>query len=92
MNGASDHLLAGTRFALDEDRRVRRCNNSNALEHSFQPWTVSNDLFEIMLNPDFIFQVELLFRQPLLGLRYLSIFQSVFYRDGDLVRYLSEKI
>jgi RNA polymerase sigma factor (sigma-70 family) len=29
VNGASDHLLAGTRLALDEYRRVCRCNNSN---------------------------------------------------------------
>src|SRR5258708_10368424 len=92
VNCASDHLFAGARLALDEDRRVRRCNDSNTLEHSFQPGTVSNDLFEIVLNPDFVFQVELLLRQPLLGLSYLSIFQSVLYRDGDLVRSLAEKI
>jgi hypothetical protein len=29
VNGASDHLLAGSRLALDEYRRVCRCNNSN---------------------------------------------------------------
>src|SRR5260370_941382 len=56
VNCASDHLFAGTRLALDEDRRVHRCNNSNAFERTFQPRTVSNDLFEIILNPD-VFQV-----------------------------------
>src|SRR5258706_1128505 len=83
VNCASDHLFAGTRLALDEDRRVRRRNDSNALEHSFQPRTISNDLFEIVLKPDFVFQVKLLLRQPLLGLSYLSIFQIVLYRDAD---------
>src|ERR1700688_1217995 len=91
VNCASDHLFTGTRLALNEDRRVRGRNDSNALEHSFQSGTVSNDLFEILLNPDFIFQIKFLLRQPLLGLRNLPIFQSVFYGDGDLVRYLRKE-
>src|SRR6266851_2427476 len=92
MNCASDYLFAGARLALNEDRRVRRRNDSNALEHSFQLRTISNDLFEIVLTADFVFQVKLLFRQPLLGLSYLPIFQSVLYRDGDLAGDLAEKI
>src|SRR6266852_5897421 len=88
VNGAGDHFFASTRLALYEDRRIRRRNDSNALEYSFQPWTISNDLFEIVLKPDFVFQVKLLLRQSVLGLSYLPIFQSVLYRDGDLARYL----
>src|SRR6266404_5563166 len=84
VNRASNHLLSGARLALDEDRRVHRRHDSNILKDSLQPWAISNDLFEIVLQPDFVFQVELLLRQSLLGLRYLPIFQSVFYRDGDL--------
>ena len=86
VNCASDHLFAGSRLALDEDCRVRRRNDSNALEHSFQPLTITNDFFEIVLEPDFVFQVKLLLCEPLLGLRYLPKFQGVFYRDGDLVQ------
>src|SRR5437588_12840274 len=81
VNCASNHLFAGTSLALDEDRRVRRCNDTNALEYGFQSRTVSDDLFEIVLEPDFVFQVKLMLREPLLGLRYLPIFQSVLYRD-----------
>src|SRR5438445_1434812 len=88
VNCPGDHFFAGARLALYEDRRVRRRNDSNALEHSFQPRTISNDLFEIVLKPDFVFQVNLLLRQPLLGLSYLPIFQSVLDRDSDLARYL----
>ena len=32
VNCASDHLLAGARLTLDQDRRVRRRNDSNALQ------------------------------------------------------------
>src|SRR5437868_4627556 len=88
VNCASDHLLAGTRFALNENRRIRRRHDSNALEHGFQFLTVSNDLFEIVRKPNFVFQVKLLLYEPILGLSYLPIFQGVFYRNGDLTRYL----
>src|SRR6202171_4463004 len=91
VNCSSDHLFAGSRLALDEDRRIRRRNDSNALEHSFQRLTISNDLFEIVLKPDFVFQVERLFRQPIPGLRYLSIVQSILYADGDLRCYLCKE-
>src|SRR6266849_6570410 len=91
VNGAGDHFFASTRLALYEDRRIRRRNDSNALEHSFQRLTISNDLFEIVLKPDFVFQVERLLRQPIPGLRYLLIVQSILYADGYLRRYLCKE-
>src|SRR5260370_23951286 len=91
VNGAGDHFFASTRLALYEDRRIRRRNDSNSLEASFQRLHISNDLFEIVLKPDFVFQVERLLRKPILGLRYLLIFQSVLYPDGDLARYLCKE-
>src|SRR5229473_6207624 len=91
VNGAGDHFFASTRLALDEDRRIRRRNDSNALEHSFQRLTISNDLFEIVLEPDFVFQVERLLRQPIPGLRYLLIVQRILYADGYLRRYLCKE-
>src|SRR6266581_5470030 len=91
VNCAGDHFFASTRLALYEDRRIRRRNDSNALEHSFQRLTISNDLFEIVLKPDFVFQIKRLLRQPILGPGYLPILQSVLYRDGNLTRYLRKK-
>src|SRR6266853_1250523 len=84
VNGAGDHFFASSRLAQYEDRRIRRRNDSNALEHSFQRLTISNDLFEIVLKPDFVFQVECLLRQQIPGLRYLLIVQSILYADGYL--------
>src|SRR5258707_15692245 len=91
VNGAGDHFFASTRLALYEHGRIRRRNDSNALEHSFQRLTISNDLFEIVLKPNFVFQVERLLRQPIPGLRYLFVVQSVLYADGYLRRYLSKE-
>src|SRR6266576_2933292 len=91
VNGTGDHFFASTGLALYEDRRIRRGNDSNALEHSLQRLTISNDLFEIVLKPDFVFQVERLLRQPIPGLRYLLIVQSILYADGYLRRYLCKE-
>src|SRR5438067_2635654 len=77
VNCAGDHFFASTRLALYEDRRIRRRNDSNALEHNFQRLTISNDLFEIVLKPDFVFQVESFLRQSVSSLRYLLIVQSI---------------
>src|SRR6266849_744185 len=91
VNCAGDHLFASTRLALYEDRRIRRRNDPNALEHSFQRLTISNYLFEIVLKADFVFQVERLFRQPIPGFRYLLVVQSILYADGYLRRYLCKE-
>src|SRR6266404_5885484 len=91
VNCAGDHFFASTRLALYEDGRIRRRNDSNALEHSFQRLTISNDLFEIVLKPDFVFQVERLLSQPIPGLRDLLIVQSILYADGYLRRDLCKE-
>src|SRR5437879_10693313 len=91
VNCAGDHFFARTRLALYENRRIRRRNDSNALKHSFQRLTISNDLFEIVLKPHLVFQVERLLRQPIPGLRYLLVVQGILYADGYLRRYLSKE-
>src|SRR5882762_535668 len=91
VNCAGDHFFASTGLALDEDRRIRRRNDSHALKHSLQRLTISNDLFEIVLKPDFVFQVEGLLRQPIPRFRYLLIVQSILYADGYLRRYLCKE-
>src|SRR5258708_2395934 len=91
VNCAGDHFFASTRLALYEDCRIRRRNDSHALEYSFQRLTISNDFFEIVLKPDLVFQVERLLRQPIPGLRYLLIVQSILYTDGYLRRYLCKE-
>src|SRR5260370_35327853 len=88
VNCAGDHLFASTRLALYEDRRIRRRNDPNALEHSFQRLTISNYLFEIVLKPDFVFEVVRLLRQPIPTLRYLLKVQSILYPDAYLPRSL----
>src|SRR5258708_19742497 len=76
VNCAGDHFFASTRLALYEDRRIRRRNDSNALEHSFQRLTISNDLFEIVLKPDFVFQLERSLPHPLPSPLYLPSVQT----------------
>jgi len=60
-----------------ENRRVRRRNNSNALEHSLSVSTISNDFFEVVAQAGFRLQVKLLLCQPLLASVICPYVQSV---------------
>src|SRR3984885_6861566 len=91
VNCAGDHFLASSRLALYENCRIRRRNDSNAIEHGFQRFTVSDDLFEIVLKPDLVFQIERLLRQSIPGLSYLLVVQSILYADGYLRRDLRKE-
>src|SRR6266436_191147 len=91
VNCAGDHFFASTRLALYENRRIRRRNDSNAIEHSFQRFTVSDDLFEIVLKPYLVFQIERLLRQSIPCLSYLLVVQSILYADGYLRRDLCKE-
>src|ERR1700733_4956624 len=91
VNCAGDHFLASSRLALYENCRIRRRNDSNAIEHGFQRFTVSDDLFEIVLKPDLVFQIERLLRQSIPGLSYLLVVQSILYADGYLCRDLCKE-
>src|SRR5260370_14348897 len=91
VNCAGDHFFASTRFALYENCRIRRRNDSNTIEHSLQRLTVSDDLFEIVLKPNLVFQIERLLRQSIPGLSYLLVVQSILYADGYLRRDLCKE-
>src|SRR6266481_3062872 len=91
VNCAGDHFFASTRLALYENCRIRRRDDSNAIEHSLQRLTVSDDLFEIVLKPDLVFQIERLLCQSIPGLSYFLVVQSILYADGYLRRYLCKE-
>jgi len=41
-----NQFLAGTRFSLDKNGRIRRCDALNLFKHRFQSTTVAYDLLE----------------------------------------------
>src|SRR5665213_2017750 len=61
MYGASDQLLAGARFALDEDRRIRGSDGLHLLQQRLQRAAFADNLLKVVFGPDFILEVKLFF-------------------------------
>jgi hypothetical protein len=91
VQGAGDELLAGTRFAADEYGRSGRGDGLDLLEHPSQGSAVADDLPEIVLRADFLFQVEVLLGQPVFQLTDLAVGLRVLHRNRDLLGHLAEQ-
>ncbi len=92
VNGAGDQLLAGAGFAQDQDRGIGGRHGGYLIQHFAETRIVADDLAEILLGADFIFQVELLFGQLVFELGDLLECGGVFDRDGGLRGHLGEEV
>ena len=92
VDGAGDQLLAGTRLPLDEHGGVGRRDDLDLLQHLLQRRALADDLLEVVLGPDLLFEVQLLGGQLFLQLGNLPVRQRVLHRDGDLLRYLTQQL
>ena len=70
MNRARDELLAGPGLTLNQHRGVGRRDGLHLLENALQRRALPDDLLEVILGADFVFEVELLAPQ-LLGHHFL---------------------
>ena len=86
MDRASDELLAGARFAQQQDRRFGRGHGFHRLQHAAQRRTRSDDLAKFAMEADFVFEVLLLADQPLFAVRHRREDQGVLDRHRDLGR------
>src|SRR6266576_902788 len=67
VNSARDELLAGTRFAKDEDRRIGRGDLGHLDQHGSQGWGRAHDLFKHRRAIDLFAQREILALRSLFG-------------------------
>ena len=63
MNGARQQLFAGSGLALDEDGGIRGRDGLNLFEHLAQALAFAHDVFIVILEIDFRFEVLLLLAQ-----------------------------
>ena len=92
VDRAGDQLLAGAGLALDQHRRVGRRDDLDLLQHLPERRALADDLVEVVLGPNLVFEVQLLGAQLLLQLRDFSKRQPVLDRDGNLLRHLTEQL
>ena len=71
VDRARDQFLAGARLALNQHRRIGRRDDLDLLQHLPERRALADDLLEVVLGADLVFEVELLGAQLLLQLRDL---------------------
>src|SRR5260370_6724548 len=91
VDRARDQFLAGAGFSIDEDRGISGCYGFDLLQHAAQRLTSADDLFKLQLAADFVFEVQLFLSKLVLEIGDFSERSSIFNRDRDLARDLSEE-
>ena len=92
MHGTRDQLLSGAGLTINKDRGTGRRHDLDLLEDVTQDAGVPDDVVELHLGADFIFQVDFLSRELLLEFFNLFIGQRVVESDRDLLRNLDEQL
>ncbi len=91
VNGARDQFFAGAGLAFDEHRGVGGRDGLNLLQYVAQSGTGADNVFEVLLSTNLIFQVRFLFADALGALREFAMFQRILHSDGDLLSHLPQE-
>src|SRR5712692_2206077 len=92
VNRARDQFLASAGLAVNQHRGTGRGDRLDLAEDSAKGFATADDLFEALLGPDFIFEIQLLLRELVLEVGNLTIGQRIFHCDRHLARHLSKEI
>ena len=91
MHRARNQLLACARLSVDQHRRIGRRHGLHLVQNAPQCLALADDLFELQLAANLVFQVQLFERELVLQVGNFSERHGVFHRNGYLVRHLREK-
>ena len=86
MHGARDQFLAGAGFAVDQHGGIGGRHGLHLLQHAAQRLALADDLFELQLAADFVFEIQLLLRELVLQVGDFAERQRVFDGDRHLAR------
>src|ERR1035438_6297335 len=92
VDGTGEEFLAGAGFAVDEDRGIGGRDGFHLLQDSIQGAAAADDFLEAMVGADFVFEVNLLFRQARVEFFDALIGERVLERDGNLGGGLREEL
>jgi hypothetical protein len=88
---AGHQLLASSRFADEQDRRIGRGDRLDKPEHPLHFWTLAGDFLEVVLGLDLLLQIAVLLFQAGAKPRDLLIRPHVLDGEGNLLRHAFEK-
>ena len=92
VDGARQQFLAGAGFAVDQHRGIGGRDGLHLLQNGLQRAALADDLLEAVVGADFVFEVDLLFRQARVQLLDALVGKRVFERDGHLAGRLREEL
>src|SRR5580700_1428163 len=91
VNRAGDQLLAGAGLSADQHGGVRRRHRFHLLQHSPQRFAFADNLFEVQLAADFIFEIYLFPRQFIGKVGDLSVGHRILDCDRNRSGHLFQK-
>jgi hypothetical protein len=92
VHGARDQFLSGAGLPVNQDRRVSRRHDLDLLKDGASHARVPNDVVELQLILNFIFQIDFLARELLLKLFDLLVGERIVERDRNLLRDFDEQL
>src|SRR5688572_2795419 len=92
VNGASDQFLAGSGFPENQNGGVGCSDVFDLLQDSPQRLALADDLIEVELGSNLVFEVELFLGQLVLQFADLLKGQRIFYSNRDLNRNLDQEV
>src|SRR5262249_20293900 len=92
VEGAGNQFLAGASFAAHEHGGAGGRHGPALLERASRGGAVADDLAEVVVGANLLFQVHIFLRQPIFQLAYLAIDLRVLYCNGDLLGDLAEQL
>ena len=92
MDSAGDQLLSRPSLSVQQHGGVGRRNDLNLPEDLAKRSALANDVFKVVLRPDFRFEVKALVFEPVLRLVELRVGQRVVQRQGNLGADLAEEV
>src|SRR3984957_20388106 len=92
MNGSRNQLFSCPGFSVNQHRRISRCDGFRALQDFAQRSATPDDLSEIHLRAEFIFQIEFFLRKLLFQLPNLTVSNRILDSESNLVCDLGKEI
>src|SRR5262245_37349135 len=80
-----DQLLTGSRLTLDKNDGIGRRDYFDLFQYLFERTALADDVVEVLLGPNFVLEIQLLFVELLGQFGDPSIGESVLNRDRNLL-------
>ena len=92
VQGAGDKFLARPRLPLNQHGGIRRRDDLDLLQDALEAVALPDDLFEVVIATNFVFEVEFFLSQFILQFGNFAVRQRVLDRERALARNLGEQL